>query len=354
MCTIVHLVHGTWAYGIFGRGRREAATMWIGDGSPFRAQMAASIDTSVEFREFHWSGKNSFKARASATARLQAHLRKSIHDAPQAVHIVIAHSHGATIAMHALAGMENRDDANSPIRHAIFLAAPFTYLTPRRSHTFTNALACLLVGMTLGNVSAKLLPAEAGLGTTVLLDTLLGAALFIPFSIGINILLGLRPEPGLGYCMDGSIPAYIDVTVLRGTRDEAALAIGLAQTLKFIGDTFISLGSKENGVWHSVFIAFNVLVSIIFSVATSFLLIGLIGILPSILYTAVLGSTAFLPAGRYDIDVDAAPPGRPVVFRSFPQLTLSSMRHSLYDDPSVQDEIVEIIQRNIRAYHHPA
>ena len=66
MVTIVHLVHGTWARG-FRAKEKSNVQVWTRAGSDFRKYLDENSRIPIEFKEFIWSGKNSFKARAAAT-----------------------------------------------------------------------------------------------------------------------------------------------------------------------------------------------------------------------------------------------------------------------------------------------
>ena len=67
----------------------------------------------VEFRYFQWSGRNSVKARTRAAEDLRALLRGDLYESPAARHVLIAHSHGATVVLNAL------DGADSDVRDAV-------------------------------------------------------------------------------------------------------------------------------------------------------------------------------------------------------------------------------------------
>ena len=70
---------------------------WWQKGSPFQTKLAERIDDRLEFEPFHWSGDNSETERREAGAALAKKLRKE--DDPV---IVIGHSHGGSVALHAL------------------------------------------------------------------------------------------------------------------------------------------------------------------------------------------------------------------------------------------------------------
>lgn len=91
---IVTCVHGTWAR------------------NPTWAQLEQSVSEalaragSVEFRSFRWSGRNSVDARIRGASALRRHLREEISACPDARHVLVAHSHGASVVLHALDGAE--------------------------------------------------------------------------------------------------------------------------------------------------------------------------------------------------------------------------------------------------------
>jgi hypothetical protein len=122
---IVHLVHGTWPY---GPGRQEPEEgeppAWFEDGSPFREEVQAHADRSLEYRAFRWSGENSFTARHQAAVALRTRLKEALAEGGR--HAIVAHSHGGTVAFHAVDGL----DIPSPGRldKLITLGTPFATL----------------------------------------------------------------------------------------------------------------------------------------------------------------------------------------------------------------------------------
>jgi hypothetical protein len=90
---IVHLVHGTWPFGPFGRlfGAKKA---WFEDGSPFQKAVESLADRPLEFQPFPWSGRNSVMARLNASEKLAHHLEQLQKNKPSARHVIIAHSQG--------------------------------------------------------------------------------------------------------------------------------------------------------------------------------------------------------------------------------------------------------------------
>jgi hypothetical protein len=111
---IVHLVHGTWPEGVWVSLKRWARpglaytpeqgdAFWFQSGHEFRERLATSLSNAgfaPDFRPFVWSGANSFAARADAAEGLVPHLVAGMHDGAR--QLIIAHSHGGTVAMLAM------------------------------------------------------------------------------------------------------------------------------------------------------------------------------------------------------------------------------------------------------------
>ena len=67
---VVHLVHGTWGRGVWPVIREELgwppkaqSAYWFEEGSKFRSEVARrleDVEFEFEFRQFTWSGSNSF------------------------------------------------------------------------------------------------------------------------------------------------------------------------------------------------------------------------------------------------------------------------------------------------------
>jgi hypothetical protein len=121
---IVHLVHGTWGRGFVSVVRQDIEasgqwrflcrilnsakkkTLWFEAKSEFRKSVLNKVDPelrdAIEFREFLWSGSNSMNAREFAAEGLRTHLRAAFSEAPDACHLLIAHSHGGVVAFDAV------------------------------------------------------------------------------------------------------------------------------------------------------------------------------------------------------------------------------------------------------------
>lgn len=95
---VVTCVHGTWA-----RGQR-----W----PELEAAITAAM-SDVTFRYFDWRGRNLLATRAGAALRLREWLRQDVVRTPGTRHLIVAHSHGANIVLHALKG------ASPDVREAV-------------------------------------------------------------------------------------------------------------------------------------------------------------------------------------------------------------------------------------------
>ena len=115
---IVHLIHGTWPEGIWVSLKRWAwaslpytpekgSAFWFQSEHGFCRQLADQLTAAgfaAELRPFVWSGANSFAARAQAADEFVPHLAAGIHDGVR--QLIVAHSHGGTVAMLAMRQIE--------------------------------------------------------------------------------------------------------------------------------------------------------------------------------------------------------------------------------------------------------
>src|SRR4051794_38938923 len=97
---VVTLVHGTLlSGGQVGRGH------WTMPSSPLRDLLDLKIP-GIQFEVFSWSGRNAHKDRIAAADSLKLQLRGQVQSFPDAVHVIIAHSHGGNVALFALRDIE--------------------------------------------------------------------------------------------------------------------------------------------------------------------------------------------------------------------------------------------------------
>jgi pimeloyl-ACP methyl ester carboxylesterase len=227
---IVHLVHGTWPFGPFGRlfGAKKA---WLEDGSPFRKAVESLTDRPLEFRPFQWSGRNSVMARLNASEKLAHDLEELQKDQPSARHVIIAHSHGGTVAAMALQARPTWDDRQPlpEIKALICLATPFTYVS--RSYDQN------LFSIALGSISGAMI----ALALTPLWTTwwfLLLMLFLVGWPVGPFLIWLSRADfPDGRYYSNMIVQPDMPTFIIRGTRDEANLTIGFAQSL----NAFLSL-----------------------------------------------------------------------------------------------------------------
>jgi pimeloyl-ACP methyl ester carboxylesterase len=128
--TVVHLIHGTWPYGFLRhlfRVSNRGCVAWFEATSDFCKAVQNSSDGDVEFVTFRWSGKNSFTARHKAAQELRAHLDQWLV-LPNTRHVIVAHSHGGTVAFQALANYLTTASKN--LKALYTLATPFVGLRP--------------------------------------------------------------------------------------------------------------------------------------------------------------------------------------------------------------------------------
>jgi hypothetical protein len=143
---LITLVHGTWPRGFFPRlfqfkqwvrglmGRRqpwEPPPFWFEEGSPFLARLSTELhDIPHKITPLLWTGENSIRIRDETAQALAKQLSAEHAEHPQATQLVIAHSHGGNIALHALHHLQKRDasqlcgaDVANPL--VVTLATPF-------------------------------------------------------------------------------------------------------------------------------------------------------------------------------------------------------------------------------------
>jgi hypothetical protein len=101
----IHVVHGTWA----NPENSKVRPTWSEPGGSLERALRSYGDPdllkNVRFANVPpWSGRNSFSARYQAIQELNDYFRHVLHDPEKTFgrHLVIAHSHGGTVAAEAL------------------------------------------------------------------------------------------------------------------------------------------------------------------------------------------------------------------------------------------------------------
>ncbi|HEY0061781.1 MAG TPA: hypothetical protein VGC21_06650 [Telluria sp.] len=333
----VHLIHGTWPQGPFAIRRFDHAT-WISTGSAFLECMTEQIRHPVVFTEFNWCGRNSFHARAAAALRFCEHIQSAMRAHPRARHVVLAHSHGGTIAMHALGLLQHQPAPVAPIPLAIFMSTPFAYLKDaERNHLVMTlfSFACISSQLALHLFGHSLPRPVSDFPHTA---AYLGVALFY---VVFGLLQQCQPELGHGFKIAVSIPDATRVLVMRGTRDEASLAIGLGQAIHSSGDIFFNYVNKFRIKNFLVYLLVLTIVQTLFGEDLTIILLGVVGISGFLLLCCTTGLDMISSLGKYTIEVDAVPPNRHCDCWTFDTLDTGSIRHCLYSDPQVQAAIAK-------------
>ncbi|UQE01144.1 esterase/lipase family protein [Bradyrhizobium japonicum] len=112
---LITFVHGTFA--------RSAP--WTLEGSTLRNSILQALGSDVEFNTFNWSGRNTHHARLEAGRALGRLLVSLQSQYPDKRQVLIAHSHGGNVALHALKAAELKRIS------VITLNTPFTRIRPR-------------------------------------------------------------------------------------------------------------------------------------------------------------------------------------------------------------------------------
>lgn len=246
---VVHLVHGTWAYGPMGRESWEVRhrkdpegypVPWFHRDSLFCKAVEAHYGSELDFRCFGWSGDNTFVARRQAAESLRKHLRKAMEKMSDAAHVVVAHSHGGTVAFDAVARTAaGYDPLPRPLHGLLTLGTPFARL--REIENLTTA--SLVRGVAPRWLWVLLVAAGVALGITRWFDGGYGTFTLYLLATVFLALLGLRGMPWLVRRPDGladllsqrhtalSCPLH----ALRTPGDEAGFAIAAAQLVDWVG-----------------------------------------------------------------------------------------------------------------------
>lgn len=449
----VHLIHGTWANPAKARSRPT----WFEPSGSLEAALRAHGDAN-DWRHIcfaaapHWSGENSFAARSAAAVQLSEYFEGVLFDHRTTFdrHVVIAHSHGGTVAVEALRKL---GPLASEFSGLLTLGTPFVErfrkaerteevsfdgLTGVHAHAvafffaFTLAL-CLLFegrhGLAAAGAVLALLPWTFARIPRLrfvaeLLNSTIPLAALVAFLVGFDLwgpsgslgtliasavvslsfavflaprLMVLRSVHFLG-SSDGlredELPAPLrtELLAIRAPSDEASLAISAASAAVWASDSLSSVGFKTLGRIPSA--AFAVLGatliatlvgSIVFPNNAAWKLAGsLTWSLPVIVPMALLilallvkstatllialacGPEALQAPGVMKIFAEPLPRSRDglgapatlrMVFPSSADLDdlrlKGSLRHAIYDYPSVQQYVAEWILRHAASPRSP-
>ena len=372
--TIVHIVHGTRPFGILKKSI-NSTPYWFEEGSPTLSSMVPKENCKTI--TFKWSGKNSVKARWLAAQSFKEHLKSNIEKYPSAQHVIVAHSHGGTVVANTLSTELASDIKTSHISGIICLGTPFTYIKPvsEKVKTFVlfGVLSFLILIMaiffyiiykktTLFHSSEKQL-----LGAFIIFACIT----YNFFAITFNAFEALSYQKSYAY--NGSpIITGIPLLLIRATRDEAAIALGVGQLIQtitgFIHNFVLRIYLPRFLIFRfvpvvlvfclsavyalqSIETAPKTLVEVQESLIIAMIMTSAIHCLPllvvfmgRLIIAFIVGDWQFSRWPFTFIEIDAAPPESMCTFFSCSQ-TESSMRHSIYQETEVQRIIYDTIEK---------
>jgi hypothetical protein len=246
MRLVIHTVHGTWPYGPGKQWRLNklghSDSLYAGAEVPWFLEQSEFAENVLKGRParwlpFKWTGSNSFKARADAIRDFREHLTASLQ-IPHTRHIIVAHSHGGTVAAAAVARSSELDLAK--IDGIVTMGAPFITL---KDGDGSAATKIKLFVSRFGFAALVVYLLCVSLAWWWGIPAYFGAGLGFSF-VGWFVLLALFAnwqlrDPGGGPSYDlfkAYNPTKRPIVALRAPGDEAGLAIGAAQLFSYLGE----------------------------------------------------------------------------------------------------------------------
>jgi hypothetical protein len=136
---LLTVVHGTWAHGLFRRKPR-ASTTWFSESEEFSQSLKLRIEREgircQITRPCIWTGGNSMNARRRCALQLRRDQRNSALADPDAVRIIVAHSHGGAAAIRACSSLSKRYGPHG----LVTLSTPFIVTEARELSTSEKIL----------------------------------------------------------------------------------------------------------------------------------------------------------------------------------------------------------------------
>lgn len=248
---------------------------------------------SILFDRILWSGRNRFSDRQDAADTLRQALDDSMRAHPDVPHVVLAHSHGGTVAVKAL---DQRHPGGAPrVQALLTLGSPFVRLVsrtgppsdvlPSRDVNFSEVVGVALpatllalaplTALTYGFLGSGalhigvagvvgLLGIVAALTSSIITAFLIVLALWLAepkladylpgfgllgFFAAIFVFKDRVVSAGLRYLEAGPLWLACPLLALRAPRDEASLVIGLGQVAQGLAQAAAKLGSL---LWQPV------------------------------------------------------------------------------------------------------
>jgi hypothetical protein len=352
---------------MFRRRSQSGQPAWFEDGSSVRCEIEQFTSVRFETEVFRWSGRNSFRRREQAALEFRTHLQRERARRPEARHIVLAHSHGGTVAAQALTAAYFSDTDPPPVDGLICLATPFAFpiLATRYqrkliAYSAGSFLAALLLAALLSFIDLTVVPGFLLLASSVVLTSKIAEA--------INRL----PRP-LELIVRWSMPVRDDIPVytLRSSRDEASLALGLAQTLHAVVSRLSTEAQQLSPSTSRLFSRTTMLAVIPFvSIGAGLTLAlpgsssltlaqrgmigfafgnGVAGLAYLVAFACLAGTAGFLPLKIWAMtmpEIDSSPPNTQCTARSYSDLDPDACRtrHGIYEDEKVVADIAHLIE----------
>lgn len=366
---IVHLIHGTWARGFFG-GRKA----WTVGGSDVCLKLTAALPPGTSLEPFLWSGRNSFSARSEASNELRRHLVRSAGREPDAAHVVVAHSHGGTVASQALL---DKPLVGVDLRAIVCLATPFVFVSESsqsRRETAVQSVSAVMFAVLCLTVLSFFTSAVETVPTLIFTAVVALISLLVLWPLAVVVAKHVRPmNAGATRTQDQTtVPLYL----LRATRDEASLILSIAQFFDWLCAGFSrSIDQSQFSVrrparYAAFFVAWPLCLLLGATIAEHLfplielsldgartMAIVLFVLTPAVAGVIYLFGYALLAAmvGHFDVSewmtselqVDAAPPNvrcSLIVYSLTEVSPTGGLRHALYESDKVVKDIADIVR----------
>lgn len=372
----VLLVHGTWANGLMRPQQR-----WFDKDSMVYQLLSNHLPPDTEIESFIWSGQNSIASRNTAAESLCQYLQSSVAKNPHADHIIVAHSHGGTIAADALSRLSGRSTDLSSVKGLICLATPFVHLVrPSLAQMETGLLgfAALLYALVWTIIFAVFPFLPTMLSSIGFAGLVVAAMGLLPLFAVAKLARQLYDAPELQ--PSRATPTDVPIFLLRATRDEASLSFGLMQAFNLLLSAFsrhidvqpVSIRKPiawvANGMLRALAFGSFLMLGLLFAKLVEGHLdahwpsevlpvIGLFVYAPGIagavyffgyaLLAMVAGHTKILAWLTTAIEVDVAPPEMFCQLKIYTAKNTSSksLRHSLYENEEVIRDVGSIVSK---------
>jgi hypothetical protein len=356
------MVHGTWANGWF-----KSKDAWFEVASPFAKSLLERLPENFELKSVYWSGANSVNARDVGAVKLVDQLRADASKNGDIEQIILAHSHGGTLAYEAI-----RKGAGTAIddrvKGLICLGTPFVNFAFLPHERYWPGLAAIagLFDSLLWTVVLTFFPKI--IFNTNLLMVMVPIVTLL--SIGLLALLVPRGKMDSSGGRGGQTP--IPIYLLRATRDEASLSLGLMQTFNWLAAAFANRNEIGNLSYRKPLGIMSFAIVYLCSISGGFLTarwasklllinldydsfismgliysFGIAGLFYFLGYASLAFSVGYFEIRRWPstmIEVDAAPPGNFCKMKVYSSLNgFEGLRHGLYMSDEVVNDIAAVL-----------